>query len=84
MEIAIIITTSVTAIATAVIAVYSIFSYQLAREIRKFEQKNREQFSDLLQAIVVSNMTKGSGGSVSTSINNFQQHYKGNTPVFGS
>ena len=55
---------------------------RLTKRISNEEQRHQQQFSDLLQALVVSNMTTMAGGFVSTGIAEFKKYYRGTTPVF--
>lgn len=82
METVSIIATTVSSVATVVIAVYAVVTHRLTKAIHDAAGRSQEQFSDLLQAIVVSNMTAGSGGAVSIAIKNFNNHYKGKTEIF--
>jgi hypothetical protein len=85
----------ISAIATSVIAIYSIMSYKLAKEITKQDKSyrdslenltknNQNELSDLYQAIVIATLMGGSGntGVVKTLIDTFSEHYKGNIEIF--
>jgi hypothetical protein len=74
--------TIVSAIATVGIFIFTILNYLIYRQTVMDQEKNEQRFADLLQAIVVSNMTQGSGGAVSISIDNFKRYYSGQTKVF--
>lgn len=72
----------VSAIATVAMAVTSYATLRLTRKISDEGQKYQQQFTDLLQAVVISSMTQMAGGFVSTGIAQFKQHYKGKTIIF--
>jgi len=72
----------ITAAATLAMAFTSYATIRLTKRISNEEQRHQQQFSDLLQALVVSNMTTMAGGFVSTGIAEFKKYYRGTTPVF--
>ena len=82
MDAIVVVAMIVSAISTAVIAFFSIASWRLTNRIAAEGTTHQDQFQDLLQAIVVSNMTQHSGGAVSISIENFKKYYNGTTRVF--
>lgn len=82
MDRIIMISAIVSAVATGVIAFYSIASFRLTRQLSKSSDRYQSQFMDLLQAMVVSQMTHRAGGFVSTAITQFKRYYKGKTEIF--
>jgi len=87
MEEIIYITSGVTAIATAVIAVYAWQSHKLLKQINQKDLEFRQQVKDLYQAIVLSNLMNtvgktGAMGSIGGVISEFSTYYKGETPIF--
>ncbi|MFC1532658.1 hypothetical protein ACFL7M_04750 [Thermodesulfobacteriota bacterium] len=73
----------ITAIATAIIAIYAFMSYRLASKIQSREDEFRQQTQDLFQAIVISNIVaSGSESYTSGAIKYFKEHYKGKIPIF--
>lgn len=81
---AIIIASSVSALATVVIAIYAHKSHRLCQQLKSGEDKFRQQTSDLYQAIVISNLLSGpsSTGAFEGAKNVFNSAYKGTTPIF--
>jgi hypothetical protein len=74
MEKVVIISAIVSSISTLGIFFLTIVNYILSK-------KTEQRFSDLLEAIVVSNLTYGAGGAVTSSINEFHKYYTGKTEI---
>jgi len=77
----------VSAIATAVIAIYAFLNYQLTSKIQKRGEEDRQQTRDLFQAIVISNILSNPEANLGSSnlenkIKAFEELYKGKTPIF--
>jgi len=56
MEVTVIATSIVSAIAIVVIAIYTVISYRLSSRIKSRDDEFRQQVSDLFKAIVISNI----------------------------
>jgi hypothetical protein len=74
--------TAVSALAALGILYLTWLNYRFYRLAINSQDRNEKLFADLLQAIVISNMTQLSGGGVSVSIENFKKYYKGETKIF--
>ena len=69
--------------ATIAIAIAAIINCYLAYTIHKKNKQYEQQMSDLLRAIVISNMVAPHGGqSTGSAINKFKAAYKGETKIF--
>ena len=78
---------SIIAIATVVIAIFAIASFVLAWSIQQRDKENRQQISDLFQAIVISNILSNPEATLGSShldgkIKLFKEFYKGKTPIY--
>jgi K+-sensing histidine kinase KdpD len=76
----------ITAIATCVIAVYSVISSNLAKEIKNQTRQHQSDLSDLYQAIVIATLMGGSSnqGVARDLIKTFNAHYQGKVKIFKS
>ncbi len=93
MQVLMIISMAVTAIATGVIAWYAWKSNELSSKIQSRDDEFRQQASDLYKAIAISNMVIVQGeryrgrpndqaAEIKTRIKLFEEFYKGETPIF--
>ena len=65
----------VSAIATGVIAIYSVINYKLSSTIKSKDEEFRQQVSDLYKAIVISNIV-GGPHDTHLAIEDFKIHYE--------
>jgi hypothetical protein len=78
--------TIITAISTAVIAVFAVSNFILAYHIKKLSERQQSEFSDLLQGLIVATVIS-SGlmlDDVEVQQNKiyFNRNYSGKTPIF--
>lgn len=75
----------VTAIASAIIAIYTYKAHQLTSAIRQKDSEHQQEIKDLFQAIVISNILsagKPQGGQLLDGLfSEFERRYKGKTPI---
>lgn len=78
----------VMAVATIAMSITGWLSYDLAKRVQDKSEKQQKYFSDLLEAIVISNLLAGSEDTGDDSkrresgIEKFKKLYKGETPIF--
>lgn len=78
------------AIATVVIAAYTIINYKLTQAIQKRDEEYKQQTSDLYQALIISTAIAGiypiTNSDINTRIRTFKdyfsQYYTGKTQIF--
>ncbi len=76
--------TAVTAIATAVIAIYAWQTHKLTKEMQKRDEEHKQKTQDLYQAIVVATILSvdRAEGSTEKIINKFNEFYSGEAQIF--
>lgn len=74
--------------AAATIAMFWIgwLSYKLAKRVQDQAEQQQKDFSDLMEAIVISNLLSGpsSTGAFDQAIKAFKEKYKGDRNIFGT
>ncbi len=73
----------ITAAATCAMFWIGWLSYKLAKQVQDQAEQQQKDFSDLLEAIVISNLLSGpsSTGNFGNVMQAFKQHYKGKRQI---
>jgi hypothetical protein len=71
---------ALSAIATAVIAIFAWSNYNLAKEIKETREKHDQETKDLFQAMVIANIASGPH-IYSDALQFFKNNYKGKTEI---
>ena len=79
-----VISIAVSAVATIFIAYYAYSSHRLAEELRDSSKQHQQEFSDLLQALVIATILGGRshGSQLSQAKDDFRQEYTGRMKIF--
>lgn len=86
MEWIVICATAVSAVSTAVIGYFAYVSFKLQNAVNLKADQHRQELADLYQAIVIATILSGISGTntgeIKKQMNNFNEHYSGNTIIF--
>ena len=78
--------TIITSISTLVIAVFAISNFVLAYRIKKLSERQQNEFSDLLQGLIVATIVQSGRAINEVEIQqakiHFNRNYKGKTELF--